>query len=70
MSDLVQPDWERCRRDNGTIDLQKAAKSTGCYISEYAYNYLAMVERLARITSRQIASVALASALEISARDT
>ena len=65
---LVLPDWEMCRRHNGTIDLRKAARWTGCRITQQADDYLAMIESMARITSRQIAAVALVTALEISSR--
>jgi hypothetical protein len=65
---MILPDWENCRRPNGTIDLRKAAHWTGCRITEQGDAYLVMVERMARITSRQIAAVAIATALDISAR--
>jgi hypothetical protein len=68
MSDFVQPDWEQCRRPNGTIDLVRAAHQTGCRLTEPSDAYLVAVERMARITSRQIAAVAIATALDIAAR--
>lgn len=61
--------WESCRRQNGTLLLEKAANMTGCKITPLASEYLMMVERLAPITSRQVAAVAIATALEISARE-
>ena len=65
---FLPPDWEQCRRSNGTIDLIKAAHWTGCRITAPADAYLEMVERMARITDRQIAAIAIATALDIAAR--
>jgi hypothetical protein len=65
---FVAPDWEQCRRPNGTIDLCRAIHQTGCRITEPADAYLGMIERMARITSRQVAAVAIATALDIAAR--
>jgi hypothetical protein len=68
VSQFVVPDWEQCRRDNGTIDLRRAARQTGCRWTETSDAYLEAVERMARITSRQIAAVALATAMDIADR--
>lgn len=61
--------WDNCRRANGTINLESAAKQTGCYFTEAAIRYLDAVENIRPVTSRQIAAVAIASALDISARE-
>lgn len=60
--------WDRCRRGDGTISLALAARMTGCNITEQAHDYLVMVESIMLINSRQAAAVAIATALEISAR--
>lgn len=61
--------WEKCRQADGSINLEVAATHTGCFFTEGAIEYLRMVEKLKSVTSRQIAALAIASALEISARE-
>lgn len=63
--------WENCRRSlDGTIDLEKAAKHTGCWLSNHALNYLCALEKIHPISSRQVAAIAIANALEMSSRST
>lgn len=62
--------WDDCRRSDGSIALLKAASHTGCFFAPMAWHYLEMVERIMPISSRQAAAIAIANALEISARTT
>lgn len=61
--------WGNCRRPDNSIMLVTAARMTGCNITPRASEYLKMVEKLYPIMSRQVAALAIASALEISARE-
>lgn len=60
--------WDNCRRNDGSINLCVAAKMTGCRVSTHALLYLLTIEKMYPINSRQAATVAIASALEISER--
>lgn len=60
--------WDRCRRQNGSINLQQAARQTGAWFSDHALRYLDVLEELKPIESRQVAALAIANALEISSR--
>lgn len=66
---LAQIIWENCRRLDGSIDLQKAARHSGCKITDSMDMYLALVEELNPIKSRQVAALAIANALAIYAGD-
>ena len=59
--------WDSCRRKNGTIDLQLAARHTGCRFTEKADAYLRCIEEVMPINSRQTAALAIVTALHISA---
>lgn len=60
--------WDSCRRSDGSFNLEAAAKHTGCWFSNHALNYLCAVEKIRPITSRQVAALAIANALEISSK--
>lgn len=61
--------WDSCRRNNGTLNLERAARQTGCWLSDRALGYLGAVEAVRPIHSRQVAALAIANALDISARE-
>lgn len=65
---MVKIIWDNCRRADGTISLESAAKHTGCFISDEALAYLYAVEELHPITSRQAAAVAIGTALQLSSQ--
>ncbi len=60
--------WDNCRRADRSINLSVAATMTGCKITTKAHHYLALVEKIMDITSRQAAAVAIATAIEMSSR--
>jgi len=57
--------WEKCRRSDWSLDLHLAARHTGCLITAEADGYLACVEAICPIRSRQVAALAIANALRI-----
>jgi hypothetical protein len=60
--------WHNCRRADGSISLELAAKHTGCYFSDRAMEYLVTIEKIMLINSRQAAAIAIANALDLSTR--
>jgi len=59
---MTQIIWEQCRRQDGSLDLRKAARHTNLYVSEGMDSYLSLVEQLKPVTSRQIGALAIATA--------
>ena len=62
--------WDKYRRPDGTIDLIEAY-TCECIIGDFfgnGFEYLRYVEELQLIKSRQVAAIALATAVDISKR--
>lgn len=57
--------WDACKYRDGSYDLRKAAHMTGCKITEPMDNYLAFVENIRPVTSRQIGALAIATAMAL-----
>ena len=57
--------WEGCQRADGSYSLQTAARMTGCKITEDMDAYLSLIEEIRPVTSRQIAALAVATALAL-----
>lgn len=57
--------WENCIRGDGSYDLKVAARHTGCLITEKMDNYFDFVESIRPVTSRQIASLTIATAFAL-----
>ena len=62
---MVSVIWDNCRRPDGTYDLSKAARHTGCKITEPMDMFLSLVESIGPITSRQASAIAIATALAL-----
>lgn len=61
--------WDRCRREDHSINLEHAYEMTGCRVGVKGAAYLNMVETIMPIQSRQAAAVAIATAMHIDSRD-
>lgn len=57
--------WENCKRNDGSYDLRKVARHTGCKIIEPMDMYLSLVEEIRPVTSRQLAALSVATALAL-----
>jgi hypothetical protein len=57
--------WEHCVRADGSYDLQAAARQTGCKITDQMDMYLSFVEEIRPVMSRQIAALAIATAMAL-----
>ena len=57
--------WDGCRRKDWSIDLRKAAHQTGCKITEDMDRYLAFAEEVRPVKSRQVAALAIATAMAL-----
>ncbi len=62
---MTPVDWETCRRPDWSYDLRAAARHTGCKITEQMDRYLAFVEEIRPVTSRQIAALSIATAMAL-----
>ena len=66
--EIAKVNWEGVRRRDGSYDLGLVAQHTGCKITHEMNVYLALVERIKPIESRQAAAIAVATALALYSR--
>lgn len=66
---LAQVVWENCRRDDGSYDLGKVARHTGCKVTPPMDMYLSLIQAIRPVASRQAAAIAVATAMALYPHD-
>lgn len=57
--------WDNCRRADGSINLELAARHTGCHVTDRVVDYLRFVENIRPVKSRQVAALSIATAFAL-----